>query len=105
VDAAASCDAGAVVSFAAKVKPILVGCTGETCHDPWSYESLVNQPSTRCCDGRLLVAPGDPAHSHLLKKLEGHDECGGAAMPPGAMLPADQIEAVAAWICEGAPDN
>src|SRR4029078_3362459 len=44
----------------------LVGCTGEICHARWTYDSLVNQPSSMCCDHRSLVAPEHPSTSHLV---------------------------------------
>jgi hypothetical protein len=100
------CDASADVSFATDVQPILSGCTGELCHGPWLYASVVGKAATECCDGRLLVAPGDPAHSYLLDKIRAHDLCRGAPMPLGLPpLPDAKAQAIADWICLGAPKN
>lgn len=103
---ASPCDASADVSYAAEVRPILSACTGELCHGPFSYDTVVGQPSTECCGERLLVSPGDPAHSYLLDKLENHDLCAGARMPLGAPpLDPGKIQAIADWICAGALDD
>lgn len=100
------CEASAGVSFATDVQPILSGCTGELCHGPWLYASVVGKLATECCDGRLLVAPGDPARSYLLDKVRAHDLCKGAPMPLGfPPLPDAKIQAIADWICLGALKN
>ena len=59
-----------------------------------------------CCDGRPMIAPGDPANSYLVNKIEGARLCGGQRMPLnlGVLSAADQA-AIIGWICEGAPDN
>lgn len=59
----------------------------------------------------LIVDPGDapgqgrPEYSYLLYKLLGDGPTRGAAMPPGAPLSRDEIEAVSDWIAAGAPRN
>jgi hypothetical protein len=57
----------------------------------------------------LRVLPGRPSFSYLVHKLEGtHVEAGGLGerMPQGrAPLPLADLEAVRAWILEGAPDS
>jgi hypothetical protein len=100
------CDASADVSFTNDVAPILTGCTGELCHGPWKYATVVSKPATECCDGRMLVAPGDPARSYLLDKIRDHELCKGAPMPLGLPpLPDAKAQAIADWICLGAPKN
>ncbi len=90
----------AQVSFARDVAQ-LVSCSGEVCHQPWSYATLSGHASTTCCDHRPLVEPGWPSESHLFQAVTGVDSCVGRM---GALTDA-QVALVAAWICEGAPDN
>ena len=63
------------VSFATDVLPILRLCTGEICHAPWKYDTLVGQHSTVCCDHRWLVLPGQPSISHVVQALRGISAC------------------------------
>ena len=104
---AGPCDAAnGAVTYSGDVSPILLGCTGELCHGPPAYDSLVGRLSSECCEGRLFVAPGAPAASYLLDKLEGRDLCFGGRMPLGVEpLGPEQIEKIAAWICAGAPHD
>jgi hypothetical protein len=103
---ASPCQVSMQVSFAADVEPTLNGCTGEVCHAPWSYSSVVRVAASECCDGRLLVAPGDPGHSYLLDKLTNHDLCNGSPMPLDAYPVATATtKAIADWICAGALEN
>jgi hypothetical protein len=88
------------VSYANDVAS-LVGCSGEACHIPWRYESLVDQRSSACCDHRFIVAPGHPSQSHLYQAVTGTSDCVGRM----GELDAAQIEQIVAWICEGAPHN
>jgi hypothetical protein len=106
------CRNAAPVSLKNDLKPKL-GCGGELCHgflanNPASW--WVNKPSTTCNDGRKLVTPGDPTHSYVLDKLTNHDLCNGVAMPKGLdtgwnELPADTLQTLTDWICQGANDN
>jgi len=53
--------------------------------------------------GTLRVAPGDPANSFLIQKLDGR-ELVGVRMPQNAdPLTAGQIQIIARWIQRGAP--
>lgn len=79
--------------------------------DPWAR--LVNVRAENLigrADAGVLVAPGDPAHSYLLTKIELQsfkDPQLGAGMPPahpGTDCPAE-LEAVRQWIAEGAQHN
>ena len=97
------------VSFEHHVVPLIGHCGGENCHGnlsaSWSYESLVNVRTRQCRDGRVFVKPGDPASSYLIEKLEGRDMCEGSRMPKNGPLPAAEVAMIAAWICQGAPNN
>ncbi len=88
------------VSYQRDVAP-LTRCTGEACHVPWSYATLVDKPSTACCDKRLIVDPGHPSTSHLVQAVSDVDSCVGRM----GQLEAPAIAVIVAWICEGAPDN
>lgn len=93
-------------TFQNDVAPILAACSGELCHAPPTYASLVGKLSTECCDGRELVKPGDARRSYVVDKIEGADLCGGAPMPLGmAMLPDAKIQAIRSWICAGAKND
>jgi hypothetical protein len=113
------CDAGASVSFAQDVAPLLAdGCAAMGCHAgakpkegldlrvAAGYGDLVHVPASQCQDGRLLVDPGAPEASYLLQKMLGVDLCSGTLMPKAdAPLPEADIATISAWICAGAPDN
>ena len=88
------------VSFQRDVAP-LVRCTGEACHVPWSYSTLVAQPSTACCDRRFIVDPGHPTTSQLIQAVSDDDSCVGRM----GQLEAPEIATLVAWICEGAPND
>lgn len=89
-------------------------CSASGCHgmaDPArdldlqgdAFASLVNVASAED-PATLRVAPGDPDQSLLYQVLRG--PVGGTRqMPPGAVLPAEDVEQVRAWIEAGAePD-
>lgn len=99
------CDpAAAPVSYSKDVAPILAGCWGEVCHAAWTYDTVVNQRSTSCCDRRFLVAPRQPSASLLTQSLTGVDSCVGT-MPQDGHLDTSQIQAITAWVCQGALNN
>lgn len=118
------CEAGACVcgnasvSFSAVVQPILVStCATIGCHrSPMpkegmnlsagsAYGALVDVAASQCDDGRLRVAPGDPANSYLVDKILGVDLCSGSKMPKMSSVPVGDLEAISNWICGGALDN
>jgi len=116
-DGACRCgSAGA--SFAADIQPILTeSCAVRGCHGSVApkegldlspgaaYGNLVGVPSGQC-GGRPLVAPGDPAGSYLMDKLLGVDLCFGTRMPKAdSTLPQAQLDAIGAWICQGAKND
>ena len=93
------------VSFAKDVVPALGLCSGEICHAPWRYDTMVGQTSTTCCDHRWLVQPGQPSASHIIQAVRGAGACV-PQMPldEGALADAD-IATLVAWVCQGALDN
>lgn len=107
----------APTSFANDVQPILTAnCAATACHGfPMpqegmdlragrAYNNLVNVQSNQC-GNRLRVAPGAPASSYLIDKLEGTNLCFGTKMPKVGSLTAIEIETIRAWISQGALDN
>lgn len=109
---------GPTVSFSARVQPIFDAKCTNMCHGGvrpsaglnllagQSYAALVGVVAGGCNDGRLRVAAGDPARSYLMNKLTGQDMCSGTAMPArDQSLPAADLAAIRAWICQGAPRN
>ena len=69
------------------------------------YTALVNVPS-RERQGAILVIPGDPESSYLIRKLEGRD-INLARMPQNGppYLTSGQIDIIRRWIELGAPNN
>lgn len=113
------CTTTSGVSFANNVQPIFTqSCALAGCHSSLrpqegmnlsagaAYANLVGVAARECTGGRLRVKAGDPATSYVMDKLMGVDLCFGTQMPKtGVSLPQSQIETIAAWICEGAPQN
>ncbi len=94
------------VAYQHDVAPIFnLGCNGELCHAIPTWKSTVQKPSAECC-GRVLVTPGDPAHSYLVDKLLGVHICSGDPMPLSRPpLSTADTTTILRWICEGAPDD
>jgi hypothetical protein len=115
------------LSFSGNIQPIYNrSCaTSTACHiGPTSgaglqlqqgaaYGATVNQPSTQR-PGLLIVKPGDPDASYLVRKIEGARGISGDQMPQGcpgtpsggAVCPTnDEITAIRTWIMECAPNN
>ena len=71
-----------------------------------SYNLLVNHPAT---ENSTLdrVEPGAPERSYLILKLRGDPSISGERMPQDGppYLSDEQIDAIAAWIRAGAPNN
>ncbi len=105
---AAGCT-GASPTFSGDVVPILRNCSaGAICHgSSFDYAGLVNAPTQRdmCSPPRILVSPGDLGGSYLLNKLRGMGMCSGEQMPLGGSVTSGQIQAIADWICVGAPND
>lgn len=73
-------------------------------NDP--YHALVNAASRQKA-GEILVVPGNPEASYLIKKLEGREGIVGLRMPRNGppYLTAGQIVVIKRWIEVGAPNN
>jgi hypothetical protein len=109
---------GETATFSGIVENVLVPrCATSACHsspqagipppafpalDPdVAYEQLVNASSGQA--PLDLVAPGDPDNSYLLQKLQGTGSM--MLMPTDGKLDDATIEAIAAWIRNGAPND
>jgi mono/diheme cytochrome c family protein len=97
-------DAPQEVSFSADILPLFESACS-VCHgsfggwDSSSYQSVMTTG-----DNAPVVEPGSPENSLLLHKMEGTQDIGDI-MPPGGLLPADQVALIRQWIEAGAPDN
>ncbi len=108
------------VDWATQVHPILqvgqAGCAATgSCHGSGqagltitadaatTYTNIVNKASS--CASLDYIEPDDPSASHLYKKIEGTQACGGR-MPANNTSyfidQADQLEIIRVWIEEGA---
>jgi hypothetical protein len=69
------------------------------------YAALVNVPSSQR-PGAVLVIPGDPDNSYLVRKIEGRD-INGLRMPRSGppFMTDGQISVIRRWIEVGAPRN
>ena len=117
----------ATVSFSQNIQPIFnVSCTtASTCHvGPTageglqltagvSYAAIVNVPAIEM-PKLLLVKPGDPDASYLVRKIEGGPNISGLQMPQGCpgtpaggavCLTPDSIAAIRTWVTECAQNN
>jgi hypothetical protein len=98
---------GAEVAYST-AKDLLGSCGGgELCHgglaQGFSLSSWIGVAASECKD-LDLVAPGDPEHSYIIRKLTGTGMCSGVRMPKvGGPLPPAKIQQIYDWICEGAP--
>jgi hypothetical protein len=72
-----------------------------------AYAALVNVSAAECANPpRTYVVPGSPSTSYLMDTLQGTNLCAGTRMPPGGpYLSAAEVQTLADWICEGAPNN
>jgi hypothetical protein len=104
--------------LAARVRPLLSQSCAETaCHAPPYLSEGLDLGTADGLRARLagvpsrqsplpLVVPGRPSASYLLRKLEGTQAAAGgrgARMPSGREMAQDDVDAVRAWILEGAP--
>ncbi|MGE0814923.1 MAG: hypothetical protein AB7O28_11615 [Vicinamibacterales bacterium] len=79
--------------------------TGLFLGESGTYGSLVGRPS-RTKAGEVLVIPGDPDSSYLVRKLEGGPNISGVRMPfSGPYLSTGQLRIIRRWIQEGAANN
>ena len=93
------------VSFANDVMPILAACTGEVCHAPWRYDTLLGQHSVVCCDHRWLVSPGLPSASHVVQAVKGVGACVPQMPLDEGSLSQMEIATLIAWVCQGGLNN
>lgn len=109
------------VSYAADIAPRFATSCGPGCHVysnaasgsaglnvalAHGYKDLVGVTAFQCRDGRVRVAPGDPAGSYLMQKMLGRDMCTGVRMPKGRQVwSADDLAMLGRWICQGARDD
>lgn len=94
-------------SFAADIQPLFQEhCAA--CHSAaeplggWDGSSYTGVMESG--DHAPVIIPADPESSMLLQKLQGTQSVG-SQMPPGELLPAEQIQMVIEWIQAGASDN
>lgn len=66
--------------------------------------ALVGVESTVAA-GRILVVAGDPDNSYLIEKIESMTPAVGVQMPPNQPLDQNKIDALKAWIADGASAN
>lgn len=59
----------------------------------------VNMNPASCVAGALIIDPGSPEKSILLKKVSGMQACGDK-MPPGAGLSGDNLKCIQDWIAK-----
>lgn len=52
-----------------------------------------------------VIKPGDADGSLLVQKVKGTQTIGARMPRGGPPLPADQIQAIATWVAQGAKDN
>jgi hypothetical protein len=106
------------VSFAASVQPIFsASCATSGCHtgafpagglnleSGQAYANIVNVASSEV-PALKRVLPGDDSSSYLYQKLTNAPGIVGLPMPLGSYpLPSDDIDAIEAWINQGALNN
>ncbi len=84
--------------------PKCAGCHDATMADAnTTYLSFVNRPSSEQ-PALLLIKPGDPDNSYLIRKMEG-TSISGMIMPPSGKLDQATINQIRNWIASGAPNN
>jgi mono/diheme cytochrome c family protein len=98
---------GAPPSFSQQIAPLLEAqCS--YCHnerttlggwDSSAYEAVIGTGAHK-----PVVVPGDARGSLLAQKVLG-TQLEGDIMPPGGLLPEDEIRLILDWIAGGAPDN
>jgi len=106
------------VSFASDVQPIFTAncATLSFCHTGSSpqegmnlsagmaYAAIVGVPRMEV-PALDRVAPGDPANSYLVRKINGGPSILGSQMPLGGQLSAEEIAVITSWVQQGAPNN
>ena len=95
--------------YTQKVRPILMENCGK-CHFNMNHKGglAMDTRALMMKGGRdgVVVVPGDPANSKLLKLIKHQGPAGPKGhpgpMPPKGMLSSDEIAAISKWIADGA---
>ena len=91
--------------FTQDIVPLFDSCAGEICHSfaNGNISMQIGIPADECCGEIQMIEPGHPERSYVLLKLRGQNECGGSTMPLNQPpFSADDDQAIADWICQGA---
>jgi CHRD domain/Bacterial Ig domain len=111
-------NAGGVAAFTfaeIQTQILNVSCASAGCHSGAAppagldlsgsaYARIVNVASTEVPSLRR-IAPGDPANSYLIQKIEGSAAVGVRMPFGGPFLDATTISRIRAWVSAGAPNN
>jgi cytochrome c553 len=94
-------------SFAEQIAPLLKDrCS--YCHNPKTtlggWDSSTYEAVTTTGTNGPVVVPGDARASLLAEKVLG-TQSEGDVMPPGGLMPEDEIQLIVDWIAGGAPNN
>ena len=110
----------ATVSYANDIAPLFApnkyNCADMGCHASnlpgltdyrmSSYSELFDIASEARQEGMCEIKPGDPDHSYIIWKLEGHPGIQGARMPKDRTpMTSDDLQLLRQWILEGARNN
>jgi hypothetical protein len=69
-----------------------------------AYAQIVGVRSTE--SARVRIAPGDPAGSYMVSKVQGDATIAGSRMPfGGPYLPPDKEKLLVDWVRRGAPND
>lgn len=121
-----SVDPAAAPRYATNIQPIYDrSCAVSGCHSSVapaqaldlspgrSHDATINRRSTQVA-GVVLIEPGSPDDSYLIRKVRGDPGIAGVLMPQGCpgnplqgaqCLTPDEIDALETWILACAPDN
>lgn len=105
------------VDFARDILPIFQGCMTVACHEGPTGTGIVDllpeqaflqlrarSARTGTCAGQPIVVPGDPDASVFWKRVGG-EECGGRMPLGSSLLPTAELDAIRAWIAQGATER
>ncbi|MFZ5475571.1 MAG: hypothetical protein ACOZNI_02245 [Myxococcota bacterium] len=100
-----------------KVEIFQLSCQSSSCHggrgssdlsldDDVAWSEIVNVESTDV-PGEILVVPGDPSASYLVRKCRAEQGITGEPMPKGTPtgLDAPRLDLLEAWVAAGALDD
>ncbi len=100
-------DTAATPSFSQQIAPLLKDqCS--YCHNQKTllggWDSSTYETVTTTGTNGPVVVPGDAKGSLLAQKVFG-TQLEGDVMPPGGLMPEDDIQLILDWIAGGAPNN